>query len=309
MKLHSILRRIVRQIVGRKARILYRRLVEKRTKRFKIEENSAWRQSDKHLVEYLQLEPHPLNPLSIFLDQWSSKFPTPFVDIGPGPHTLFEDLRIEKMFSYLGDTKNYKVLELGPLEGGHSYMLSPRVDRVVSVEANRNAFLKCLIVKNLFDLHNVEFLYGDFTKMSPHEKFDLIVAVGVLYHMEDPIKLIELLSQKSDRIFFWTHYYEPNLNLWNQKLLQSERWEFGRTQVIEGAIARNVRVVRYKYNEALGWAGFCGGPGLGSSWIYKDDFLKILTDLGFDLLEISFDTPDHANGPAFCVWAERTKTS
>ncbi len=34
------------------------------------------------------------------------------------------------------------ILELGPLEGAHTYQL-----RILAIEANAEAFLKCLVVK------------------------------------------------------------------------------------------------------------------------------------------------------------------
>ena len=36
--------------------------------------------------------------------------------------------------------------------------------KVISVEANNRAFLKCLIVKQIFYLKKVDFLFGDFNK-------------------------------------------------------------------------------------------------------------------------------------------------
>jgi 2-polyprenyl-3-methyl-5-hydroxy-6-metoxy-1,4-benzoquinol methylase len=314
MKIHlqgltfgEIFVKIRNRITGREARHLFAELQALRTKLSNIESGSAWKKTDTHLVEYLKLAPNPINALSIFKDEWSSTLPSQLGIAGPGPHQLFDDARIKQIYEYIPDISQFKILELGPLEGGHSFMLNSKAKKIVAIEANRNAFLKCLIVKNLLSLDKVEFLYGDFMQLNEKESYDLIVAVGVLYHMENPVQLLESLSRISDRIFFWTHYFEPDLSKWNSGLRESMdlKWNTSESEVISGGILSNIRVVRYKYNEALGWNGFCGGPGLSANWIYREDFLHALSSLGYKEIEITFDMPDHVNGPAFCVYASR----
>jgi hypothetical protein len=307
LKFVDLVLKVVRRFSGIEARTLYSQLLEARAELQDRQEESAWKVSSKHLVEYTSFEPHPLNALALFRDQWSSKFPNQSEVTGPGPHELFDDARINHLFSLLGDCKDWNVLELGPLEGGHSYMFNSRVRSVMSIEANRNAFLKCLIVKNLFNLGNVDFYWGDFTKLRKSKNFDLVLAVGVLYHMEKPVELLEQISGLSDRVFFWTHYFEPDVSKWDPNLqdLIGTKWDTQSTEIHSGEKLKNVRVVPYLYQESLGWAGFCGGPATQSRWIYKEDLIKSLKLLGYSRIEISFDMPSHPNGPAFCVFAER----
>lgn len=85
------------------------------------------------------------------------------------------------------------VLELGPLEAGHTYMLEKMGARsIVAVEANSRAYLKCLIVKELFELKRAKFLLGDFVAYLKNNTrhFDLCLASGVLYHMQNPAELL-----------------------------------------------------------------------------------------------------------------------
>ena len=44
------------------------------------------------------------------------------------------------------------VLELGPLEGAHTYQLHQRGANIVAVEASKQAYLKCLITKEIVGL-------------------------------------------------------------------------------------------------------------------------------------------------------------
>jgi hypothetical protein len=63
-----------------------------------------------------------------------------------------------------------------------------------------------------------------------------------------------------------------------------------------------------RYEEALGWSGFCGGPERYSLWMRRDDLLDLLRSFGFDDLRIAFDQPGSANGPSFAVYAARTQS-
>ena len=112
------------------------------------------------------------------------------------------------MLSKIGDYKGISVLELGPLEGGHAYMLEKAgVGSVLSIEANTRAFLKCLISKEIFGLNKCHFLLGDFTeylnKLDEHIRFDLVFASGVLYHqcrqLKQPIKMSHKYNIKTNK--------------------------------------------------------------------------------------------------------------
>ncbi len=43
--------------------------------------------------------------------------------------------------------------------------------------------------------------------------YDIVFASGVLYHMEKPIELLDLISRVSDKIFIWTQYYDERIDL------------------------------------------------------------------------------------------------
>jgi hypothetical protein len=96
--------------------------------------------------------------VDVFRGEWVSELPD---GLGGGEPALFADDRIKWLVGRV-DVRGLSVLELGPLEGGHSYMLERAgAKRVVAVEANRSAFARCLVVKEVFALLRVEFLCGD----------------------------------------------------------------------------------------------------------------------------------------------------
>lgn len=258
--------------------------------------------STDNQIEYSQSSPTTENQFDIYQGFWTSQVPG---STKTGMMGLFEDSRISWMLKELGGIEGFRVLEIGPLEGGHTYMLEKAGASVLAIEANRDCFLRCLIVKNFLDLHS-EFVYGDANQLNIEEKFDLVLASGVLYHMVDPISFMSKLSQVSDIIFVWTHYYEPNLDLWNldaRKLIGDRIVPEKMTRHQVGSIS--ARVVPQYYKSIKEWGGFCGGSLESSFWILKEDLLNLFTSLGYTNIKIAFDDPGHVNGPSIAILASK----
>src|SRR5262245_46615088 len=107
--------------------------------------------SRRLLDTYVRTAPDPQNALDIFREEWASKLPPPLDRCQAGPHLLFDDARIRWLDKEAGGVQGRTALELGPLEGGHAYMLEQLgASDVTAVEGNTRAFLKCLVVKELF---------------------------------------------------------------------------------------------------------------------------------------------------------------
>jgi hypothetical protein len=265
-------------------------------------------QFQKYLGNFTALQPDDQNSFDLFESCWSSKIPN--ID-NTGKFDGFADERIGWLLDELGDIKGQSVLELGPLEGGHTFLLENAGAEVTSIEGNYGAFLRCLTVKNLLGL-NAKFILGNFSKLKcTNDRYNIVVACGVLYHMADPVSLLRDLAKKTDNIFIWTHYFEEDLDKWSplvRRQLRRGKWDRKniKYQNIEGL---EVRTVRQNYGKALGWRGFCGGTEKFSYWIYKDDLLSLLKSLGFINIRINFDKVDHQNGPCFALLASKFDTT
>ncbi len=186
-------------------------------------------------------------------------------------------------------------------------MLDRAGARVTAVESNSHAYLKCLVTKEATG-SGARFLYGDFLMYLEEarrrgERFDLVIASGVLYHMEKPLELLELLGDVSSRLFLWTHYFEPDESKWapNIKERRSDKWSAEPTVLVSRRL--HARAWHQRYLEALEWAGFSGGPADGSQWLHRQDLLSGLEVLGFDSVQINHEQTDHPNGPAFSLLA------
>lgn len=255
------------------------------------------------LDSYVNSAPSPQSVIDIFKGEWSSILPSRLgVDSG-GKAGLFDDARIHWFLGRVGSVAGRNVVELGPLEGGHTAMLDSAGAEVVAIESNTRAYLKCLAVKELLGLTRSRFLLGDFVEFLKANKdpFDLAVASGVIYHMRNPVELIALLAERSRDIFVWTHYYNPDQ--------VRDQPHFGRTfgkpEQVEHAGFRHTVVKKY-YGEALDWAGFCGGSADYACWLPREDLLASFEHFGMTVEAVEFDHPDHQNGAALAFHARRS---
>ena len=252
---------------------------------------------------YIKSAPSHQNALDIFNNEWSSKLPAPLANLKAGSIPLFEDARIDWVATKIDGIQGKTVLELGPLEAGHTYMLERLgAASIVSIEANTHAYLKCLIIKEILELKNTRFLCGDFVEYlrNSQTKFDISIASGVLYHMQNPAELIGLLAKFTDKIFIWTHYYDRRIISANANL----RHKFVDSSPANYAGFQHT-LYRQEYKKALEWSGFCGGNANNSHWMSRDDILACLKHFGLKNIEISFEAPDHPNGPSFALMAVR----
>lgn len=254
------------------------------------------------LDNYTNDFPSDQGMISIFKGEWSSKVPGYESGVTP----LFIDGRTKWLEKECNGFLRKSILELGPLEGGHTYMLwEGGATSIVSIESNKKAFLKCLITKELLG-YSAKFMYGDFTKYidTTNDRYDFLLATGVLYHMIDPIRVLENICRISNRIGIWTHYFDKDILSNNLKLKEKFDMSGNRTDWRGHIIFSH----RQKYNEALGWEGFCGGSAPFSVWLKKKDIISILETLGFSV-KIGQEELNHPNGPAILLYAERNNIS
>ena len=250
---------------------------------------------------YVATPPDPQVTVDLFEGAWSSAFPPPLQGVRAGNAELFNDERILWASEQAGGVEGKSVLELGPLEGAHTYLMEKLgAQSVVAVESNSSAFMKCLIVKELTGLTKSRFLLADVTEYLKHttQKYDIILASGLLYHMKDPIELVDLMYRRcSNHIMVWTHYYDP--------VVRPDK--NNRFNGIVKIIYKNhtYSLHRYEYEGSLGWAGFCGGNASYSHWMERDDLFRLVESAGFRLVDVAFDDPEHPNGPALALVAQK----
>jgi SAM-dependent methyltransferase len=226
------------------------------------------------------------------IPHWNCALP-PEADVLAGTGGLYADTRVIWAIERLGGVAGQRVLEIGPMEANHTYMLEKAGARVHAVEANRNAFLKCLIAKEILGL-GARFSLAEINAWldASTESFDFILACGVLYHMRDPLGFLDRLARKSSALFLWTH------------VASAEPLEPFEIQHWRGLA---VRLLPRAYLSAQKDPAFCGGVFDNPRWIARDDLFAVLAALGFDAIETAHEEPDHPNGPALSILARKKR--
>src|SRR5262249_26794973 len=103
-----------------------------------------------------------------------------------------------------------RVLELGALEGGHTFMLAttPGVREIIAIEGRAENIEKAEFIRRVKGIENVRFIQADIRTLdlSRFANIDAIFCSGVLYHLPEPWRLISQCPKIAPEIFIWTHY-------------------------------------------------------------------------------------------------------
>jgi SAM-dependent methyltransferase len=247
--------------------------------------------------------PHPQNAVDLFRGVWVAAFPPAHGLAGGGDIPLHDDARLHWLIGQLGGVNGLDLLELGPLEASHTKMLLDAGARsVLAIEANKSAYLRCLVAKETLDLRAARFLLGDFCGFlaSDTRRWPLIVASGVLYHMQDPVRLLELLAARTDVLYLWTHVVDET----------AMPLDDPRRAALAGTVAQTWRgaslvLHRRPYGQVTD-PRFCGSASPVPLWMRRADLLRVLGLLGFDQIEVAHEDAQHPAGPALSVLARRS---
>jgi Methyltransferase domain len=214
------------------------------------------------------------------LDPWIYQF-----DIGGetygGRISAVGDERLERFFRYAPDVET--ILELGSLEGAHSFILAkrPGVKRVVALEGREANLRKARFAQELLQISNVEFAQANLenVELRSFGKFDAIFCCGLLYHLPEPWRLLEQLPSIAPLVFIWTQY-----------AAESDARDIGhglrgKTHIEGGA------------DEPL------SGMSSTATWLTLPSLCDVLRSSGFERVDVIYDDPAHPNGPAVTIGA------
>lgn len=251
------------------------------------------------MSKFVDAAPGPQTAIDIFAGRWASSFPDEAVQVVAGdvPHFTV-DHRPRQAAATLGDSEGrlegFRVLELGPLEGGHTYQLERLGAEVTAVEGNAEAYLKCLVSKELLGMRS-RFLLGDFVKhlQGRDDAWDMIFASGVLYHMVRPLELIALICRASPRSYVWTHYYDPQ---------RSQGFVGGAMDGHDGVSAEHFEKDYGDRSHGRFW----GGLASASRYLKAEDIVAAFRAFGHDRVEVLETNLEHPHGPCLTLATSRS---
>lgn len=142
------------------------------------------------------------------------------VDLGKGIKTMPESdvylidterwKSIERTINFLFKGEDYsklRVVDLGCLEGGYSLAFAQMGFQVVGIDVRDENLEKCEYVKKHFDVPNLTFVKDDVKNLAAHGKFDIIFCAGILYHVDEPAKMIKDMADQCIKCtIVHTHY-------------------------------------------------------------------------------------------------------
>jgi hypothetical protein len=257
--------------------------------------------SNRGRSRFVTVAPSAQTALDSVPASWASELPLP--NTQAGSVKLFDDPRVRWAIDAMGGVRGASCIELGPLEGGHSYMLERAgAEKVTAIEANADAFLKCLVVKELLSMSRCSFLCGDVSEYlrASDESFDVCWCAGILYHMVEPVELLALISEHARRLYIWTHYFDA-AKLTSGEAAGAFRGHVAAPREHDGF---SYTAHRHDYGTATRFGRFWGGNQTFSNWLTLDDLLGALEHLGWSGIETQI-AEDHPHGPAVNVVASR----
>lgn len=195
-----------------------------------------------------------------------------------GDAELLDDSRVDQFVAAFPSART--VLELGSLEGGHSFSLARRGLTVVAVEGRPANVEKARFVKSLLSVDGVSFVCADLevVPLESFGSFDAVFCAGLLYHLRRPWRLLDQLASVAPNVLLQTHYAaEPAAT--HEGLPGAWYGEFGLRDPLSGLSS-------------------------SSFWLTLPALMDRLRSVGFDV-DVLEHAPDHPNGPSITLAGRR----
>lgn len=137
--------------------------------------------------------------------QWFYDFPLPdgtttSPDIGKEValiHTTRRDKLREVIFREVPNAKELTALDFASHQGYFSIELSRHFRRVTGLELRRESVVQAKEITSLLGISNIEYQQCNLLDMKPDQALlaDFVLLYGLLYHLEEPIRVLRLAAQ------------------------------------------------------------------------------------------------------------------
>ncbi|HEY1798554.1 MAG TPA: class I SAM-dependent methyltransferase [Stellaceae bacterium] len=250
--------------------------------------------------KFEQRPPAQRNAVDIFAGKWASDLTPIAPGVVAGAVPAFSNgIRMRDLaeaFGQGGRLDGMSVLELGPLEGGHTYHLERLgAASILAIESNVEAYLKCLVTKELAGLRNARFLLGDFVPYleTTAKRYDIVLCSGVLYHMAAPFRLIDALPRVTSKCFVWTHYYD------------AANYRGPPRRPVTDPARPGIEMYLHDHQDRR-LDTFWGGNKPVTMWLKRQDILDGFAAAGFDRVTVIDEDVANPNSACFAFTAERS---
>lgn len=204
-----------------------------------------------------------------------------------------------------GDKSNFRVADVGCLEGGYAVEFARMGFQVLGIEVRESNVAACNFVKSKTNLPRLEFVQDNAMNIANHGTFDAVFCCGLLYHLDRPKQFLETVSSVTNKLLILqTHFSLISGNDRRFRLPTGARWFADRIlrrpvptkfvlsspRVNEGLPGRwytefaNQR--SFSRRESAKWASW---DNRRSFWIERAHLLQTIRDIGFDLVMEQYD--------------------
>lgn len=183
------------------------------------------------------------------------------------------------------DRGSVRIADLGCLEGGYSVEFARLGFSVTGLEVRESNFAACEFVRSKTNLPNLAFVKDNAWNLPKYGTFDGVFCCGLLYHLDQPRKFIEMVSSVTNRIaIFQTHFaaaYDVAHATHNLSPLVTNEGLPGRW------FAEFTDKDSFRKREDHRWSSW---DNTRSFWIQREYLLQTIRDAGFDLVLEQFDS-------------------
>jgi Methyltransferase domain len=210
---------------------------------------------------------------------WITQFVIEGVATG-GNYQVTSDRRVQQFFERFPNVRT--ILELGSLEGGHTFTLARHkcIERVLAVEARAGNIDRAKFIGSLLGVSNVQFKQANLEQLELLSLgyFDVIFCCGLLYHLPEPWKLVSQAPLVAPCLFIWTVYAnEDEATIEINGLRGREHIESGLDEPLSGLSPKSI-------------------------WLTLPSLLELLKRSGYRNIEV-LEKQENPNGPAVSLAA------
>jgi 2-polyprenyl-3-methyl-5-hydroxy-6-metoxy-1,4-benzoquinol methylase len=186
-----------------------------------------------------------------------------------------------------GDFAGKRVLDIGCLEGYFSVECALQGAEVLGIDGKAINVKKCEFVKSVFGIENVGFVQDDALAVTKERygSFDAVLALGLLYHLQDPFTFLDNLSGLcdgfvlTDTLIALEHLPESICAGWKPELSPLRDFAY-RDRRYAGRLYREFESNASPVEKALSITASLDNEH--SIWLTEGSVIALLRDAGFD---------------------------
>jgi hypothetical protein len=176
---------------------------------------------------------------------------------------------------------NYSLHDLGCLDGGYSVEFAKVGFQTIGVEIRKKNYENCLFFKKHFNLPNLNFINDDVLNVENYENFDITFCSGLLYHLDNPVEVLEKITKKTNKILILnTHYID-----FDESSKFHEKYKLSKTTINEGLRGRWYTEFydekTYINKEPYVFSSYNNNK---SFWLNKNELIELLYKMGYSLV-------------------------